>query len=129
MKWLIQFFGGDTVLGLAKAAFMTIIETIVLLAKIAIVGAYIEIIRFIGTKSYDLLSSVNILVSGSSNDTVTWALQVVSSMGIWDAFVDTTAIFIPMIVALGVLFLRKILLLPLNVVRDWAKDVTRINYV
>lgn len=129
MKWLIEFFGGKIALGLGKAGLMTAINGLIFVAKVAIVSAYITIALFVFNKFYDLLSSVDSLVSTPSNDTVSWSLQVVSSMGIWDAFVDTFSVYSPMIISLAVVFLSKKALTTLNTVHQWAEDVTRINYI
>lgn len=130
MKWLIEFFGGKIALGLGKASLMTVINGLIFTAKIAIVASYITISLFIFNKFYDLLSSVDGLVSSPTNDdTITWSLQVISSMGVWDAFVDTFSVFSPMIISIAIIFLSKKSLTTLNVVHQWAQDVTRINYI
>lgn len=130
MNWLIKFFGGKIAVGLGKASIMTIINGLVLTIKVAIVSSYIIIALFIFNKFYDLLFTVDTLVSSSSeNSTIAWSLQVISSMGIWDAFVDTFSLYSPMIISLIVIFLSKKALSTLNVVRQWAEDVTRINYI
>ena len=128
MDWLIKFFGGKLVLGLGKAGLMTLINGLVMTVKIAIVGAYITIAIFIFNKFYVLFSKVNRLVVSSTDDTVSWALQVVASMGIWDAFVDTWSLFSPMLISVIVIFLSKKGLTVLDRVHQWAQDVTRINY-
>jgi len=129
MKWLIEFFGGKIALGLGKASLMTLINGLIFTIKISIVGFYITISLWIFNKFYDLLSNVNDLVSTPSNDTVSWSLQVVSSMGIWDAFVDSFSLFSPMIISMIVIFLSKKGLTVLDRVHQWAQDVTRINYI
>ena len=68
------------------------------------------------------------MVVSSTDDTVSWALQVVASMGIWDAFVDTWSLFSPMLISVIVIFLSKKGLTVLDRVHQWAQDVTRINY-
>ena len=129
MSWLIEFFGGKIVLGLIKASLMTFINGLIIVIKVAIVSSFVAIAIFIFNKFYDLLSSVEDLVHGNSDSTVSWALQVVSSMGIWDAFVDSFMVFSPMIIALIVIFLSKKGLTILNQVHKWGQDVTRINYI
>ncbi len=129
MGWLIKFLGGKLVLGLGKAGLMTLINGLVMTVKVAIVGAYITIAIFIFNKFYDLFSKVSSLVNNSTDDTVSWALQVVASMGIWDAFVDTWSLFSPMLISVIVIFLSKKGLTVLDRVHQWAQDVTRINYL
>ena len=129
MGWLIKFLGGKLVLGLGKAGLMTLINGLVMTVKVAIVGAYITIAIFIFNKFYDLFSKVSSLVNNSTDDTVSWALHVVASMGIWDAFVDTWSLFSPMLISVIVIFLSKKGLTVLDRVHQWAQDVTRINYL
>jgi glucose-6-phosphate-specific signal transduction histidine kinase len=129
MDWLIEFFGGKIALGLGKAGLMTLINGLIFTIKIAIVTSYITISLFLFNKFYDLLSDINNLVSTPSDSVIAWSLQVVVSMGIWNAFVDSFSLFSPIIVSISIIFLSKKALTTLNTVHQWAEDVTRINYI
>lgn len=128
MNWIIKFFGLNYTVSLSKVAIMTTINGLIFASKIIIVGSFITIVLFVFNKFYDLLTTVNTLVSNSdTSSTVSWALQVVASMGVWDAFVDTFAIYSVPLISLIVLFLTKKGLTILESIRQWAEDVTRID--
>ena len=129
MKWLIEFFGGKIVLGLGKAGLMTVINGFIFTIIIGIAVSYVTISLFIFNKFYDLFSNVSNLVNNSTDSTVSWALQVVASMGIWDAFVDTFSLYTPILISIIAIFLTKKGLIVLNRIHQWAEDVTRINYI
>jgi len=129
MKWLLEFFGGKIALGLGKATLMSIINSLIFTVQMLIVSAYIVITLFLFNKSYEILNLVNsnIHSTSSSYSLSSWALKVISSMGIWDAFVDVFSIFAPTIVSLFIIYLSKKSLPILFALRQWGEDVTRIN--
>jgi hypothetical protein len=126
---ILTYMGAKFGLGVVKSAAITTIHVFIFKIKVAMVGSYLIIIIFIYNRIVDTISTLDGLVnSGNTSSTINWAFQVVASMGIWDAFIDSFNLFSPVLISLFSLLLAKRALVYLDQLRQYVEDMARVKY-
>ncbi|WP_373033708.1 hypothetical protein [Sulfurovum sp.] len=112
----------------AKIGFSTVLAGIsygVIVLRAAIVLAIIAIIVWIFVSIQNLFDYVDTVNTGSSPN-VGFALDVVKSLGLWNAFVDAFNLFSPMLISLLVLKLSIVGLRFLNNIHTIVREHIKI---
>lgn len=75
---------------------------------ITYVYAISNLISFVYDKFNAFIKLVDNLSSNGSNETLSWAMDVVKSFGVWNAFVDTYDLFSGALISLFVIYASKL---------------------
>ncbi len=100
---------------------MKIINVALIVSQVGIVAGYLLLYQLLYNKMHDLLVYIEELSNSSTdgvNGAVPWALKVVESMGIWDAFIDVFTVFAPILLSLLLLIGSKKLFKLLKEIRE-----------
>lgn len=122
MPFLITFlFRIYSILVIKKIFIVSIIVT--KFSLLIIVGYHLlKIIMFLTDTISYIVNYMNDKVSSGNSDLASWGFAVVSSMGIWDAFVSSIILFSPILISLFLYKLYKFLTILLTELQNFVKN-------
>lgn len=96
ITWFFRFFIAEKAVNLAlkfaSFGWMVTINVAIMAALVAYGGAVLKLILFVYEKTNQFIDFVNNFPVGGDDLTV-WVMDIVKTMGVWNAFVDVYRIF------------------------------------
>lgn len=121
---IVSFFGFFKKSGLFDIAIrsltfskMLVINLSILAILATYLGSIFYVLKFIYDKLNSIISYINNLTL-SSDEIIGLFLSVIKSIGLWNAFADSFAIFMPVFLSFFLIFLSKIGITALKGVRE-----------
>ena len=87
---------------------MVFINTALFALVIAYGWAVFKLIMFVHDSVNKFISFLSDITSGGSNEILSWAMDIIKALGVWNAFVDVYNIFSAPIVSIILLYAYKI---------------------
>ena len=103
---------------------MLLVNGFIVSAVLAYCWAVFKLIMFVYEKTNQFISFLSDITSGGSNEILSWAMDIIKALGVWNAFVDVYNIFSAPIVSIIVIYLYK---LGIKFLRSVQLNLTTLN--
>lgn len=105
-------------------ASMLILNGFIVAAVLLYCWAILKLFMFVYEKINQFISFLSDISSGGSNEILSWAMDILRALGVWNAFVDVYNVFSAPIVSIIIIYLYK---LGINFLRSVQLNLTTLN--
>ena len=114
LGWFFRFELWERFVGLVFKTItfgkMVLVNTALVVAIIAYGGAVLKLLLFVYEKTNYLITYINKMTSGTGDEILIWAMDVIKAFGIWNAFVDVYNVFSVPIISIFTIFAMRLVL-------------------